>query len=121
MRALATLTLPSLEGVVLLDCPSVTDEGIAERVKFRSLRWLQLEGTSVTDRSLRTLSTAPQLNGLNVARTQVTLDGLTNLVRATSLRELAFSSHGEASLKVCEVLRKCTQIERFDIVDRSNQ
>lgn len=120
LKALASIDFPALKGIDLLRCSAVTDAGIRDLARFRTLEWLQLEGTSVTDASLDVLSSM-HLRGLNVAFTRITLNGLKKLAVAGGLRELTFSANGEATVQACEVLEACNQVKHFEVVDKSNR
>jgi len=121
LHALANAGTGNVKGIVLLNCASVTDNGVEALARARSLQWLQLEGTSISDESLEVIASQMNLTGLNVARTKVTLNGVETLGKAASLRELTFSCQGEVSAKVCEVIHKCKQVKHIEIVDVSAQ
>jgi hypothetical protein len=119
LAALAKIRFPTLEGIILQKCSNVTDSGMAELANIKSLKWLQLDETEISDHSLTIIASQMNLSGLNVARTKVTLSGLAELSHASSLRELEFSSTGEKSQEVCKLFKQCPQIAHVEIDDIS--
>lgn len=60
------------------DCP-ISDSSMAEVGVFRDLRYLDLQGTKITDASAKELLGLTQLQVLNVARTQISQKGMASL------------------------------------------
>jgi hypothetical protein len=60
----------------------VTDAGVTQMVKYRSLSELNLSGTPVTDAAVAALSECKSLTSLNLTRTKVTADGVAELRKA---------------------------------------
>ena len=91
LQALSKIRLPELAGVTLLNCPGVTDEGIRHLSRIPSIKWLGLEGTSITDESLVIMSKDMKLTGVNVANCSgLTVDGLIRLARSETLQSFTF-------------------------------
>ena len=67
---------------------AVTDQGIAELEKLRSLKRLTLSYTKCGDEGLKRLRDLAQLEYLDLSRTAVTDAGLVHLVELTNLRVL---------------------------------
>lgn len=91
LQALSKVGLKNLEGAILLNCPSVTDDGIRHLSQIPSLKWLGLEGTSITDESLVMMSKDMRLTGVNVANcSNVTVNGLLILAGSKTLESFTF-------------------------------
>lgn len=83
----------------------VTDAGIKELARLRSLQSLDLSGTRVTDAGLKELAVLPKLQVLNLSRTAVSDAGLKHLklyprLQKLSLKDTNVTSAGAAKLKV---------------------
>ena len=59
-----------LRSLWLDGCPSITDEGILAARRFENLKWLLLDGTSISDKSMETLSQM-KLKELHIIGTRV--------------------------------------------------
>lgn len=92
LRELSKLKLDNLEGISLLNCPAVTDEGIRHLSKIPSLKHIQLEGTSITDEALKIMASKMNLTGINVANcTNLTKQGLLIIAASETLVTFTFS------------------------------
>jgi hypothetical protein len=118
LHALTNLLFSQLEGVDLLKSSAVSDSGIEYLMNFKSLQWLQLEGTSITDKSLEILAKRSNIFGLNVAFSHSTVVGLKSLSDLHSLKELTFSTENDVTATVCEVFENCRQLEHVEIIDK---
>lgn len=93
LLALSKVKFKNLQGVLLLNCPGVTDDGIRHLSQIPSLKWLGLEGTSITDESLEIMSNNMKLTGVNVANcSKLTMKGLAKLARSETLTGFSFSA-----------------------------
>jgi len=91
LHALSKVRLENLKGVTLLNCPRVTDEGIRHLAQIPSLKWLGLEGTSITDAALAIMANDMKLTGVNVANClNLSVNGLLKLARSESLQSFTF-------------------------------
>lgn len=91
LQALSKVELKNLKGVLLLNCPKVTDVGIRHLSRIPSLKWLGLEGTSITDESLVIMSKDMKLTGVNVANcSNITVNGLLKLAKSETLQSFTF-------------------------------
>ena len=122
LQALARLKFPTLKDVCLLNCPAVTDVGIVALASFPSIKELQLEGTSITDRAVQILLDQMGAPDLNVANCKgVTFKGLRLL--ATSARgELGFSTENVNQAEVLELINILKPgVEYCAIVDQTKK
>jgi hypothetical protein len=93
LLTLSRIGFTNLFDIDLLNCPRVTDAGISHLVQLPALRYLQLEGTSISDPGCKVLAMKQSVTGVNVANcTNVTLSGLTELAHSQTLDEFSFSS-----------------------------
>ena len=91
LEALSKLGFDKLRGVTLLNCPAITDVGIRHLSRIKSLKWLGLEGTSITGEALEIISKDMKLTSVNVANcSYVTLNGLMKLARSETLTTFTF-------------------------------
>src|SRR5207253_880619 len=89
LAALSKHNFSHMRGVSLLNCPAVTDAGIRHLTNFSTLQWVQLEGTSITDKGLEILADHMQLTGVNAANCpNITTNGLDKLARSAHLTEV---------------------------------
>lgn len=91
LRALAALNFTNLQDIGLLNCPLVTDQGIRALASIKSLKMLQLEGTSIGDGALEVISSQMQLSSVNVANCNVTSKGLHTLAASDTIKLVGFS------------------------------
>jgi len=91
--ALSRLKLPRLRDVSLAYCSNVTDDGIQSLANIPSIHGLQLIGTSITDRGMRTLASQfPHLTGINVEGCRLlTASGFLNLTGSTTITDVGLS------------------------------
>jgi hypothetical protein len=120
--ALSRLRLPCLKDVTLLNCPAVTDKGLAALTRIGSIQMLQLEGTSITDTSLRILSDKMKLKGINVANcTGVTLEGIAVLATSPVLEEIGFSADKMDEAQMLDLIRRFPHVKHWEIVDTAGK
>lgn len=118
LQALSRIGLTNLFDIGLLNCPQVTDRGIEHLVQLPALRYLQLEGTSITDAGCKTLASKRSVTGVNVANcTNVTLKGILELARSESLDELSFSFRGLTQDDVIRVIGELRNAKWCGIID----
>jgi hypothetical protein len=118
LEALANLNWKKLKQVCLLNCPSVTDEGIRHLSRLSSLEGFQLEGTSITDESLEILASNVNLKGINIANCpKITREGLLRLADHEGLEELGFSVGSMTHEDVVQIVTKLKDMEYLGIVD----
>ena len=118
LKAFAELEWPKLEQVCLLNCPAVTDAGIRQLSNISSLQGFQLEGTSISDKSLAILTKSANLKGINVANCRnVTANGLFVLVEFENLEELTFSVGSMTEDEVIQIVRKLKNVKYLGIID----
>lgn len=118
LEALSKVELETLEGVLLLNCPKVTDVGIHWLSTIPSLKWVGLEGTSITDKSLTTMASKMKLTGVNVSNCyKVTKQGLMSLAASSTLKEFSFSADALAQEDVVELINQFEGIKWCGIVD----
>jgi hypothetical protein len=86
LEALSRVKFDRLEQVSLLNCPAVSDVGIQHLSNIKSIRGMQLEGTSITDKGLEIMASEMSLTGVNVANcSNVTIRGISVLIESKSL------------------------------------
>ena len=91
LQALSKVKLKNLQGVLLLNCPRVTDVGIRHLSQIPSLKWLGLEGTSITDAALAIMANDMKLTSVNVANcSNLSVNGLLQLARSETLQSFSF-------------------------------
>jgi len=118
LKALAAVDLPDLKDIGLLNCPSVTDTGIQAIVKIRSLRELQLEGTSVSDQGCVTMADQMTLQGINVANcARVTKNGISTLAKSPTITGMGFSADNLSQHEVEQLIESFTHVNWCQIVD----
>ncbi|HAO80244.1 MAG TPA: hypothetical protein DCQ92_15005 [Verrucomicrobia subdivision 3 bacterium] len=117
--ALSIQTFTSLQNVDLLNCPLVTDEGIAALTNLPSIKGFQLEGTSITDAACETMATKMRLDGVNVANcTNITINGLMKLIQSETINEISFSSDNLTGDDVMRLIDAFKRINWCEIVDQ---
>lgn len=72
---------------------SITDKGVLELASLKDLEWLVLEGTNLTDASLKILRNFKRLVTLHI-RTKFTIAGIRVLNELTDLEELGLNHTG---------------------------
>jgi hypothetical protein len=92
-RGLAHLEkIPNLESFRLMFSPKITDAGVAKFLKkHRSLSFLSLSFTSVTDDSLSSIAELADLEGLSLLGNNITDKGLKSLERLRNLSYLCLA------------------------------
>jgi hypothetical protein len=122
LEALSKVGLETLEGVLLLNCPKVTDVGFRHLSMIPSLKWVGMEGTSITDESLATMASKMKLTGVNVSNcSKVTKKGLALLAASSTLKEFSFSADTLTQEDVVELLNQFKGIVWCGIVDPGNK
>lgn len=122
LEALSKVKLDTLEGVLLLNCPKVTDVGFRHLSTIPSLKWVGLEGTSITDESLATMASKMKLTGVNVSNcSKVTKKGLAGLATSSTLKEFSFSADTLTQEDVVELVNQFKGIGWCGIVDPGNK
>ncbi len=107
LATLAKLKLEFLHDVTLLNCPLVTDVGIQHLSEIKSLRLLQLEGTSITDEALETMASKMNLTGINVANCpKVTMRGLSRIASLETLDTFTFSAETLSQADVVSLINE---------------
>lgn len=86
---LSHLTCDSLEILRLSKCRGISEMGAPEIARFKNLKELWLDGTSVGDDALRSLGTLQSLVFLKLDDTYVTDVGMAHLTRLTNLKTIA--------------------------------
>jgi hypothetical protein len=118
LAALANLGFTNLEDISLLNCQLITDRGIAHLAKIKSLRMLQLEGTTVSDEGCRIMVTAMSLTGVNVANCpRITIIGLEQLATASTLKEITFSADSINTPAVIKLIGLFRSVNWCQIID----
>ena len=118
LLALAHVGLTNLFDVDLLNCPRVTDRGIQSLAQLPALRYLQLEGTSISDDGCKILAAKHSVTGVNVAYcTNVTLSGLMELAHSSTLDEISFSFVGLTQDDVLHVISELRHAKWCQIDD----
>lgn len=123
LRELSKLKFDKLEGISLLNCPAVTDEGIRHLTKIPSLKHLQLEGTSITDDALEIMATNMNLTGVNVANCpKLTMQGLLKIAPSETLVTFTFSADTLTQDEVVRLIGKFGKNIRWpSVVDREGK
>lgn len=123
LEALSRLKLPNLKDISLLNCPMVTDQGISALTAIKSLKDLQLEGTSITDISIPVLSSKMQLDGLDIANCKwITFKGLSELAASDRFHSLEFSADGLTQAQLLELVDSFKpNLTHVEIVDQNGQ
>jgi hypothetical protein len=118
LRALGQLQLPKLRDISLLNCPAVTDDGIEALAGFKSLIYLQLEGTSITDRSMEIIAGRMSLVGFNVANCKgITSRGLLRVIESSTLQELTFSAGNISEAQIIDLINHAKKLNHCEIID----
>jgi hypothetical protein len=116
LRALAELKLPSLECVVVIDSPSVTDHGVVALGKMQSLTAVGLRGTSMTDAGIETLRKLPKLKSVSLAGSvKITFKGVLSLAKLETLEELSFSAGNIQQAELLELIRATPSVKHLQI------
>jgi hypothetical protein len=116
LRALAELKLPSLECVVVIDSPGVTDHGVAALGKMQSLTAVGLRGTSMTDAGIETLRRLPKLKSVSLAGSvKITFDGVLRLAKLETLEEFSFPAGDLSQAEVLELIRATPSVKHLQI------
>jgi len=118
LKALANLNLTNLINITLLNCSSVTDEGIRALFTVRSVKQLQLEGTSITDKGCEIMAAQLEVNsGVNVSNCpRITLKGLKALA-ASKIKSIGFSADNLPQEDVVDLVDSFNRIKYCMIVD----
>lgn len=118
LKALATLNLSRLRQVNLQNSSGVTDEGVQALSTFKSIEFLNLEGTSITDASLRTLAEKLRLRGVNVINCHsITAEGLIVLAALPTMEELAFSTGKLQTNDAVQLIRTGKSLKYVIVMD----
>jgi hypothetical protein len=122
LKALALLNLTNLADITLLNGRHITDEGILSLSTIRSLKSLQLEGTSISDKALDILATKTHISGVNVANCNaVTLKGLQALTTSESLEDISFSAKQFSNDDVIKLFASFKNVKWCEIIDPSGR
>lgn len=122
LEALSKVKLETLEGVSLLNCPMVSDDGFRHLATIPSLKWVGMEGTSITDESLAVMASKMKLTGVNVSNcSKVTKNGLLILAASSTLKEFSFSADALTQDDVVEIINQFKGITWCGIVDPGNK
>jgi len=122
LRELSKLNFSKLEGISLLKCPAVTDEGIRHLTNIRSLKHIQFEGTSITDEALEIIASKMRLTGVNVSNCpKVTMQGLLKLASSETLKEFGFSANDLSQEDCVRLIKEFRTITWCGIVDPSGK
>jgi hypothetical protein len=119
LEALSKLELPKLVDLDLLNSPQITDAGFKHLARIKSLRMMQLEGTSISDASLRTVVEEMNITGINVANCpKVTFTGMKKLLSSKSLTELGIGADYLTQKQVIQLIEGAPKsLEHFAVVD----
>jgi hypothetical protein len=118
LQKLARLHFKELRDISLLNCPMVTDDGVLSLTNITSLRFLQLEGTAITDASLYGIRSNLWIKGLNVANCdKVTFKGLSVVLELPSLEEISFSVTNIDQSQALALISQFHSINHCEIVD----
>jgi hypothetical protein len=118
IRALAKLMLPDLMDVNLLNGKLVTDRGIQILATIKSLKWLGIEGTGVTDESLKIMASEMHLTSLSIGNCSgITSAGLYHLKSAAELSEFSFSLGSLTQAEVIDLLEQLKHLKWCQIID----
>ena len=124
LKTLGALHFPNLYYIDLNNNHLVTDSGIGAIAKLPRLSQLQLEGTAITDQACHVFVQNMRLKVINLANcTNVTRDGLMELIKSPSLAELRFSADTLTEkdvLAVLELLNKGVWVELVDTTGKLN-
>ena len=118
LQVLSGLGFTNLFDVGLLNCPRVTDRGIRALTNLPALRFLQLEGTAITDAGCSLLAGTSTVTGVNASYcTNVTRIGILALARSPTVRELGFSLDQIDKKEVPEIIDSMSSGSYCIIVD----
>src|SRR6185369_10233433 len=84
----AAAKLPLLEKIYCWDAAKVTDAGTAHLSRLSRLKHIHISGSQITDESLRTFGTMPQLEQLSLQQNQFTDRGLSYVKNLKHLKAL---------------------------------
>ena len=118
LKVLAQLPLTKLKDISLLNCPAVTDAGIVSLTGIKSLIYLQLEGTTITDAALDAIASKSTIVGLNVANCRhVTTRGLLRAIESEKLESFSFSTENLDQIQVLDLISRFRSVKHCEIVD----
>lgn len=122
LKSLARLNLTNLADITLLNCRRITDEGILALSTIRSLKSVQLEGTSISDKGLGVLATNTHVSGVNVANCNgVTLNGLQSLATSEFLEDVTFSARQLSNDDILKLFILFKHLKWCEIIDPSGR
>jgi hypothetical protein len=110
--------LQKLQYLYMWDVSNVTDAGVAHLRGHRTLRYVHLSSSRITDKSLEVFGKMPQLEGLSLQYNRFTDEGLGHVAQLTNLTSLWVcgpegrepSSITDAGLRQLEGLNKLTKL-----------
>ncbi len=106
--------LQQLEGLYLIGCDKISDDGMRELVKLQQLSYLNLEGTAVTITGLKQISKLKNLSNLNLWGSGITDEGLKEVVKLTQLKKLNLNNNEISDVGLKEIA-KLTQLTSLSI------
>jgi hypothetical protein len=122
LRALTELKLPSLECVVVIDSPGVTDHGVASLGKVKSLTAVGLRGTSMTDAGIETLRSLPKLKSVSLdGSINISIQGLLSLAKLETLEELSFPAGNIQQAELLELIRATPRVKHLQISEPNEE
>jgi len=101
--------LQQLEGLYLISCDKITDDGTRELAKMQQLTALNLMGTAVTITGLKQISKLKKLSSLNLWGSGITNEGLKEVVKLTQLKKLNLRNNEISDVGLKEIA-KLTQL-----------
>lgn len=111
-RFLKDAPTPNFEFSLWLSGTAVTDEGMKEIARFKTIDELDISKTAVGDAGLKEIAKLTKLHTLSLAETKVTDDGLKELLGLENLKYLDLSRSGVKgnSLKQLSGLKNLTNL-----------
>lgn len=102
--------LQQLEGLYLISCGKITDDGARELAKLQQLSYLRLDGTAVTITGLKQISKLKNLSSLSLWGSEITDEGLKEVAKLTQLKKLNLRNNYEISNAGLKEIAKFTQL-----------
>lgn len=122
LEALSKIELNSLRCVQLLKCKEVTNVGISYLAKHKSIRQLQLIGTSITDEACDVIVEEMTVTGITVGKCpDITMKGLHRLATSSNLVELGFSAESLDQDEIIQLIGGFINIRHCTIIDDENK
>lgn len=124
IQALAAIPWDKLRGIFLAGSLEVTDVGLSHLLKIKSLKWLQLSQTGVTDNGIiQALGSLNNINSIDISECRyITGLGIRKISESSSLTDIGFSTENLSKEELLSIFKNlnskvCYIIDRKEIGD----